>query len=561
MKRSLRYLLLLLLAVALMPATGFSQQLSDKQADEALRQKAYKLLDSLAEQIAYLQSGENRARMGSNIAMSLWPRNEARAREMFATVAKEIKTGLDDKDLYHYAAKPHFIKLREDTALRIGMFDPGAALQFLEETRSNEVYIRDEAQNKLNVQLATLFAGTNPDLSVKLGRESLKQGVSNDQLALIYELTKKSRVHASALLAEMVKVAPYQDIRHGMDREQFYIALARLLGPSLEGDPAFRDLMNYLTGVVLEAGCGNKKYVDKDGFCYRMGLVVPFMEKVDAKRVAPLKHLARRGGFPYEWSPELTQYADVYQNGSLDDLFAMLPKFPEFRDFGQGIVIRKVMESGDFERARKLANEFTWKGASDRQLILKEIDDAQRIVNEDTSAEIFEKAPVWRGESETFHYLFRTANEIGTKNRQTTVRLLDRASEYLDKVPPEKWQMQWQIGIAVSYCQVKSDRCFTMMDPIVRKMNELVSAATKLSGFDNSYLADGEWNMTAEGGVGSLLTMLAQNAVYFALCDLDRAMALSTQFERREIRMMAQLKLAQGVLEGPPKKSLFANEH
>jgi hypothetical protein len=48
--------------------------------------------------------------------------------------------------------------------------------------------------------------------------------------------------------------------------------------------------------------------------------------------------------------------------------------------------------------------------------------------------------------------------------------------------------------------------------------------------------------MTAEGGVGSLLTGLAQNAVYFAFCDFDRALAMTSQFERREIRMMAQLK-------------------
>ena len=122
--------------------------------------------------------------------------------------------------------------------------------------------------------------------------------------------------------------------------------------------------------------------------------------------------------------------------------------------------------------------------------------------------------------------------------------------------------MQYQIGIAVRYCQVKSDRCFTMMEPIIRKLNELVTAAAKLNGFDNRYLRNGEWNMTAEGGVGSLLTMLAQNAVYFALYDFDRAIALTSQFERREIRMMAQLKLAQGVLEGPPKKPLFAvDEH
>ena len=99
-----------------------------------------------------------------------------------------------------------------------------------------------------------------------------------------------------------------------------------------------------------------------------------------------------------------------------------------------------------------------------------------------------------------------------------------------------------------------------MMESIIRKLNELVSAAAQLNNFDNNYLRNGEWKMTAEGGVGSLLNMLAQNAVYFALCDFDRALALSAQFERPEIRMMAQLKLAQGLLDGPPKKRLFADE-
>jgi hypothetical protein len=66
--------------------------------------------------------------------------------------------------------------------------------------------------------------------------------------------------------------------------------------------------------------------------------------------------------------------------------------------------------------------------------------------------------------------------------------------------------------------------------------------------------------MTAAGGVGSLLTDLAQNAVYFALCDFDRALTLSSQFERREIRIMSQLKLAQGLLDGPPKKPLVSED-
>lgn len=558
MKRS--YLFLLVLIVALTPAKSFSQQVNDQQAGEALRQRAYKVLESLAEQIGSLQSGENRARMGSNIARSLWPHNEAKAREMFATVTKEIKAGLADDDPNHYFIKPNFVKLREDTALRIGVFDPEWALQLLEETKPVHVRISGESQDELNLQLAIVFAEKNPELALKLARESLKNRVSQTQLRLIYELSKKSRAHASALLVELVKVVPNQSIRSEMKNEQFYFMLARLVEPSLGRDPAFRDLMNYFTDVALKAGCSNQKLTDNDTyhFCYRLGLVVPLMEKVDAKRVAPLKHLARKGGFPYEWSPELLQYADVYENGSVDDLLAMIPTFPEFREFGQGLVIRKILESGDFERARKLANEFTWQKPSGKQDAAKFIDEAQQIMSEDTSKEPLRLAKLMN-DDDAFNYLFWKATEIGT-NRQTTLKLLDRASELLDTVTPERRQVQYQIGIAMRYCQVKSERCFTMMEPIIRKLNELVSAATKLNGVDNSYLRNGEWNMTAEGGVGSLLTMLAQNAVYFGLCDFERALALSSQFERREIRMMAQLKLAQGVLDGPPKKPLFAGE-
>src|SRR5690349_6053523 len=109
MKRHLRYLLLLLLAVALVPVKTFSQQADDKQTDEALRQKAYKVLESLANEIGSLKSGENRTRMGSNIARSLWPHNEAKERAMIATDTKEIRAELSEdegNDPDRYRAKP-----------------------------------------------------------------------------------------------------------------------------------------------------------------------------------------------------------------------------------------------------------------------------------------------------------------------------------------------------------------------------------------------------------------------------------------------------------------------
>ena len=108
--------------------------------------------------------------------------------------------------------------------------------------------------------------------------------------------------------------------------------------------------------------------------------------------------------------------------------------------------------------------------------------------------------------------------------------------------------------MASVYCQAKSDRGFAIMESVLPKLNELISAGAKLYGFDTHYLRDGEWNMSAEGSTGRLLYVLVQLAGHFAWYDFDRAINLAAQFERPEIRMMAQLKLAQGILAGPPKR-------
>ncbi len=111
------------------------------------------------------------------------------------------------------------------------------------------------------------------------------------------------------------------------------------------------------------------------------------------------------------------------------------------------------------------------------------------------------------------------------------------------------------------YSSLKSDRGFAIMESLIPRLNELVAGAATLDGFENHYLRDGEWNMTGEGVVGGLLTALAQNAGYFAELDFDRSVTLARQFERAELRLMAELKIAQSVLVNQPKQGLTFRVH
>jgi hypothetical protein len=152
--------------------------------------------------------------------------------------------------------------------------------------------------------------------------------------------------------------------------------------------------------------------------------------------------------------------------------------------------------------------------------------------------------------------LISVADAVAATDRNTALKLLNQASDMIDTLQPGWQQTGYQMGLAMMYCQSKSDRCFQIMEALVPRFNQLVDSALKLDGFDTQYLRDGEWNMSANGRIGELLTGLAQNAGHFAWCDFDRAVSLSHQFERTEIRLMAQVKLAQSILAGP-SKSIF----
>src|SRR4026209_316006 len=105
--------------------------------DAAQRQKAIDLLQSLATQLGNLQSPENRARIGANIADSLWAHDEKRARALFISIEEDINWGLrpreikDFRDDHEYMV---FMQLRTDTVTRIAKYDPELALDFLKAT-------------------------------------------------------------------------------------------------------------------------------------------------------------------------------------------------------------------------------------------------------------------------------------------------------------------------------------------------------------------------------------------------------------------------------------------
>jgi hypothetical protein len=537
--------------------------------DEALRDKAFDLIESLAGQLSTLQSTENRARIGSNIAESIWNHDEKRARQLFALVQDDIKSGMNPPTDYNPINSRTFLvflKLRADTIERIARHDPELAYAFFKATQLDaNAHIRYEFRNnehELEMHLAKKVASSSPDLALELGRKAFAHGFPQDLRVLLSQLNKKHKEEALVLYKEIVQKLSEADFAENWEARNFAVTLA-LTFPAPD-DSAFRELINIFIKAGVANGC-TKKTSDEDQYhedvCQAVGRVLQHIAKIDPRRAAQLKR----------WAPEREEYIEgeypsasyyeldeVAEDGTVEEILALAPRHPELEEAIYWRAAIKARTDGDFERARKIISDYRGD-AEKRKVMLARLDEdqARLAVSEERLTEVLKGISEIQQPLARVSTLLTLANNAGVTDHKIALKLLDQASEIVKTLKPGREEDEAQVRLAFLYCLERSDRGMAIVESLIPKLNEVVAAAIKLDGYDTQYVREGEWNMSAEGSIGSLLTLLATGSGYFAWYDFDRAVSLAGQFERNEIRMMAQLKLAQSILSGPPKRIQF----
>lgn len=554
------------LAHAQQNSTGNTQP-----AEAELREQAFNLLESLADQIGTLQSAENRARMGSNIAASLWTHNEKRARDLFTVVEDDIKLGLQIPNGTPNADYTFqvFLKLRADTAGRMVPLDPELALAFLRDTfPSVEEYARlpdgkfrpslAQQENDLQLRIARQVGESNSEIAVRLARQSLKNGFSRDLLSVLRRA--KDKAQTLTLYKDIVNKLSETDFANYQTLE-FAQSLAVRYTPPAADQATYREFVHLLLTKMLAAGCGRRLSEHDRGVpvCGQMGALVPLMETFYAAEAQPLKHWVPQDGYARARRVGYDELNELAETATIDEVLSLTSKYPDLEGEIRYRAMIMAEAAGDWDQAEKIATSYNGDPQIRRTLEkrLKYYKDQVARSEQDWTTALRELSEVPL--LTRIDILTDVARNLALRDRSVAVKALDQLSGMIDSLPAGGEQTMRQIVLAMLYCLAKSDRGFAIMEGLLPKLNELVAASAKLDGYDARYLRDGEWNMTAAGAVGNILTMLADNAAYFAWCDFDRAVTLAGQFERSEIRMMGQLKLAQGILAGPPKR--LANYH
>lgn len=537
---------------------------------EARRAKALDVLESLAGDVESLRSPENRARIGSNIADLLWDRNEKRARALFARAEEDLRA-LGNEDVNEsrdrYNTLRVFAFLRSNIVFRIARHDPELALEFLRSTRptpepDSPAELRSDGA--IESQLAKEISKRNPQLALKLAKDSLSSGFSRELLGTLAHLREMDKDAAASLTSAIIE--KLQNARLVEESEAIDIALSLASDSTAPGmnDQATREIVGIILKSAQELGCIRGESEGEDGeedyYCRRMSSIFPLMEKYYGARAAGMRRWAERrralsGDDSFNRVYEKMQ--EVFETGTADDLLALADQNPERRNEIYRLAIHKAKSSGDFQKATEIVNKFS--DPEQKRIMLSQIEEEQRLRS--TSAERMAEVQRTVGElpnsERRLEFLYRTVIALDpVKDRKIILGLLNQMTEIQETVKGGRDQIGGNLSLACLFVELKSDRGYAIMESVIPKLNELVTAAATLDGFDNTYLRDGEWAMNGEGAVGLLLTVLTECAGSYAWFDFDRSLNLAKQFERPELRLMAQSKLAQAILEGTGKESI-----
>jgi hypothetical protein len=111
-------------------------------------------------------------------------------------------------------------------------------------------------------------------------------------------------------------------------------------------------------------------------------------------------------------------------------------------------------------------------------------------------------------------------------------------------------QFEDQLRVARAFADVDPSKSFEVLEPGITQLNELLSAASVLSGFEVNIFRDGEMTMTNQGGNGlnSTITRYGQELSLLSKTDFGRSETLAGSFQFTEPRIMARLSIIQGAL-------------
>lgn len=215
----------------------------------------------------------------------------------------------------------------------------------------------------------------------------------------------------------------------------------------------------------------------------------------------------------------------------------------------------KALDEGNDDRARQIASDHLESDA--RDVVMQRIGfrDLAKKAEGARIDEIRQSLGRLKSDNERIDLLILMTTDLQQSNPKLARELLEEARQITNRRATNYDHFQQQLRVAHAYETLEPARSFEVLDPGISQLNEMLSAAALLSGFEVGIFRDGELPLQGGSRLTDMVKEYGQELALLAKSDFERSETLAARFQLPESRIIARLSIIQGVLGVQPVPS------
>lgn len=573
--------------------------------------KALALLDQIVGDAATLKLSENRIYIQISAGDLLWNLDEARARALFSEAGSgiaEMMRRIDQNDRRAGNANRLALELRQQLVITVARHNGELAYQLLQTMpappSSAPGTRQQDSQTNLEQSLVAAIAANDPKTALKNAQGWLDKGEYPSSLPkVLSQLQAKDAEMATKLSDQLVKTLQPEELLAKTDAARLTMALLRP-GPRPEkksGDDSqpvaansdqfltessFRDVMGAAITAALKAtptpqnaaGRGRQQpgfrgrpntpgstgapvappteadIAQSNARTLLMGLqnMQPQIDQYVPDRSLAVRQKITELGLGNDPQGSYGQMATLMQQGTSDSLVtaaATAPQGMQNRLYQQAAL--KAVDEGRPDRARDIATQHLDGTARDNLLRTVELRQATSSATPNKMDDIRRTLASAQSDDERVSLYLQFANTLQADSPKLALQLLDEARGLVSRKAISYGQFEAQLNVAHAFSALDPSRSFETLEPGINQLNDLLSAAAMLSGFEVNIFKEGELPLQNGGSLSGMVTRYGKELASLAKIDFEKAQQMTDKFLLPEPRILARLTLVRGVLGVP----------
>lgn len=588
----------------------------EKQKEkEALEKKAVVLLEQIITDAQMLKLSESRIRVQIVAGDLLWKRNESRARSMFSMAGEgvaELMRGTDNNSRRWAGQLRQEVVMaaaQHDAPLAYQLV--ASTRPPMPTNDIDAIGRRQNSDNNLEMSLLAQVARLDPKFAVQKAEEALEQNQFPISLGrVLAELQSKdkeafaklservvgrlmtanmlSNSEAGALAISLLQTGPRAAEKASDTTPAASPTTSRGFGTPVLSPSAFPDLLNAVIDAAMKVAPpsasqqrqGNPRapgaargrgpavggggddnqltdaQIEQNNARRLLAGLQPLLPQIDQftpNRATAVRQKLTDVGVNNNPRQSFAQFGSLMQTGTADSILEAAPIAPpqvQTRLYQQAAL--KALDEGNADRARQIANEHL--DARTRDSVLQKVE-FQLIANKvdaDNMDQLRQALAQLHSDDERVDLLLQMVTASKLKDAKLAGKLLSEAQRLTNRRATGYRQFEQQLAVADAFAAVDPSRSFEVLDPGISQLNELVSAAAVLSGFEVTVFRDGEMPLEPTNSLTNMVNRYGQELAFLATKDFERAETTANKFQQAEARLMVRMSIVRTALGGWP---------